>query len=172
MRHLKPGDSILELGNQTIYFGSSYGHPAKPMFEGLGYAHVSVDINGQDGAIECDLSKKLDLKSLNKMNHYDVVTDFGTSEHVKDFYNCWLNKWNACKENGLIVSENPKTGNWKGHGHHYLTKEFYKGFDTLEMGEHCAMGNCIDGLNIYSVVRKTGKFMTRKEFNKLEYYGE
>lgn len=174
MKYAKTGGKMLELGNQTIYFGNDYGKPAKPMFEAKGFQHISVDINGQDGVIKTDLSKQNDLtKHIGK---FDIVTDFGTSEHVqKSYYNCWWTKHFNCKEGGYIVSENPKTGNWKGHGFWYVTEKFFKnlaqsqGYDLIDIGEHPAMNNTKDGWNVYCVLKKINDdpFMTENEFNKL-----
>lgn len=175
MRYAKKGDSILELGNQTIYFGDDYGKPAKPMFEKMGFKHLSIDMNGEDGAKKSDLSVQSDFTGGFTRNKFDIVTDFGTSEHIEEsFYNCWWNKHTNCKTGGYIISENPKTGNWKGHGHHYLTEDFYRkladiqGYEIMELGEHPAMSNTTDGWNIYCVLKKlTDKFITEKQFNKL-----
>lgn len=180
MRYAKTGDSILELGNQIIFFGNDYGKPAKPMFEKMGLKHVSVDTNGQDGAIILDLSKKIPLQYyLCIANLFGIVTDFGTSEHVSNFYNCWLNKHSLCKIGGYIISENPKTGNWKGHGHHYLTESFYQklaymaGYEMMEIGEHPAMSNTTDGWNIYCVLKKLkDNFITKQQFKTLDYRNE
>ncbi len=180
MRYAKKGDSILELGNQTIYFGEDYGKPAKPMFEKAGFKHTSIDINGQDGAIPLNLSSTIlsfnDNVTEYELLGYDIVTDFGTSEHVENFYRCWQNKHNLCKINGYIISENPKTGNWKGHGPHYLTQSFYQklaymtGYEIMEIGEHPAMQNTTDGWNIYCVLKKLkDSFITQKQFETLDY---
>jgi hypothetical protein len=106
----------------------------------------------------------------------DIVTDFGTSEHVSNYYNCWLNKHNGCKVGGLIISENPKVNNWHGHGFHYLTKEFYTelckvaGYELIEVGEHAAMGNVTDGWNVYGVLRKVSDvFPSQSEFYALPF---
>ncbi len=174
MRHADIG-FILELGNQNIYFGDEYGSSAKPYLKKLGFLHTSVDINGQDGAEKMDLSKRISYNDI----LFDIVTDFGTSEHVKDYYNCWYNKHNWCKLNGIIISENPKTGNWPGHGFHYLTELFYQklaymvGYEILEIGEHAAMSNTTDGWNIYCVLKKRDKdFIPRKLFEKLDFRNE
>ena len=168
-KYLKDGDSILELGEQTIYFGDDYGKSAKPMFEKMGHKHTSIDANGQNGSLDYDLSVK------HYFDEFDIITDFGTSEHVREsLYNCWWNKHQACKIGGIIVSENPKTGNWAGHGQWYYTQDFYKnfakalGYGIMELGEHPAMHNTTDGWNIYCVLKKTkNEFITEKEFNKL-----
>lgn len=173
------GESILELGNQTIFFGEFWGKSAKPMFRALGYTHVSVDMNGKDGAIKCDLSKPCNFSSDNNCLYYDIVTDFGTSEHVKDFYLCWVNKHHNCKVGGLIISENPKTGNWPRHGHHYITEDFYTklaymaGYEIVEIGEFAAEHNEVDGWNIYSVLKKTRKeFISLIQFETLDFRNE
>lgn len=168
-KYLEPSFTMLELGNQNLYFNPHYGEVAKPYYESRGHKHVSVDINGKDGAISKNLGDPLELGE-----RFDIVTDFGTSEHVAGFYGCWKNKHDHCKLGGLIVSENPKTENWKGHGHHYLTQLFYRelaevmNYNILEIGEHPAMSNTKDGWNIYCVMRKNEEeFITKEEFNKL-----
>lgn len=90
------------------------------------------------------------------------------------FYNCWLNKHNFCKTGGLIISVNPKTGNWPLHGYTYLTKDFYTelekmaDYEILELGETAASGNTVDGYNIYAVLRKVGdRFPSFEEFKTL-----
>lgn len=176
MRYAKTGNQMLELGNQTIYFGDDYGKPAKPMFEKMGFSHISIDLNGEDGAVKSDLSIKTYYTIMVNCRAFDIVTDFGTSEHIKpSLYACWWNKHTNCKYGGYIISENPKTGNWKGHGYWYYTEEFYRnlakaqGYEIMELGEHPAMGNTTDGWNIYCVLKKikSNSFITKAQFNKL-----
>lgn len=177
IRHIKQCDRILELGNQTIYYGGDYGKPAKPMFEKMGYIHISIDKNGQDSALPLDLSYPIQevLADLGIKEKFDIVTDFGTSEHIENAYECWKNVHVLCKIGGLIICELPKTGSWKEHGFHYYTVEFFKEFAKLlnyeikELGEHPAMGNHIDGWLIYCVLKKTQyKFVSEKQFNQLK----
>jgi hypothetical protein len=107
--------------------------------------------------------------------------DAGTSEHVgtngkhdiKAIYNCWKNKHNLVKVGGFIVSENPKTGNWPGHGFNYYTTDFYKllagfgDYSLIDLGEHPAMGNTTDGWNVYCVMQKTKEeFISLEKFKK------
>ena len=77
------------------------------------------------------------------------------------------------------MCENPKTGNWEGHGNHYMTMDFYKQLEGLvdmeikELGEHPAMGNKKDGWNVYCVfTKKGGEFCSEKKFAKLDYRNE
>jgi hypothetical protein len=169
-KHKGNAKTMLELGSQNTYFDSEPTGIAKQYYQSQGFDHVSVDLNAEYGSIAKDLSQLHDLGT------YDLVTDFGTSEHVPDFYMCWLNKHKACKIGGLIISENPKVNNWHGHGYHYVTMEFYSefaklaGYEILEIGEHAAMGNVTDGWNVYAVLQKTkARFPSREVFEALPY---
>jgi hypothetical protein len=179
-KYINEQKTVLELGAQNLYVESYPSAPyADKYYTAKGLEYTCIDLNKENNAMELDLSIKQNL------DKFDIVTDFGTSEHVgidgkhdpKAFYNCWLNKHNACKIGGLIISENPKTGNWIGHGFNYVTENFYRqlaqsnGYEILEIGEHPAMNNITDGWNIYCVLRKTQeKFMTLTNFKKLEFY--
>ncbi len=179
-KYVKANDKVLELGAQNLYASEFEGSPyADLYYKRKQCKYTCIDLNEENNALNLDLSTKLSL------DKYNVVTDFGTSEHVgingkhdpKAFYNCWLNKHNACEIGGLIISENPKTSNWPEHGFNYVTENFYRqlaysnGYEILEIGEHPAMNNTENGWNIYCVLRKTqDKFMTLTNFKKLEFY--
>ena len=179
-KYVKENSKVLEFGAQNLYSCEWEGAPyADKYYSKKACDYTCLDLNKENNALELDLATKLSL------DKFDIVTDFGTSEHVgingkhdsKVFYNCWLNKHNACKIGELIISENPKTGNWPGHGFNYVTEDFYKqlaeanGYEILEIGEHPAMNNTTDGWNIYCVLRKTQeKFMTLTNFKKLSFY--
>lgn len=160
--------SVCELGAQNIYFGHDYGKYANLWYERKGLAYTCIDQNGENNAHVVDLGKE--QKFTEK---FDLLTDYGTSEHVDGFYNCWLNKWAL---SDLIISENPKTGNWPGHGQNYVTENFYKqiaretGAEIIKLGEHPAMSNTTDGWNIFCVLRKNGKFVSEDIFNQLEWH--
>ena len=163
--------TMLEFGSQNTYFDSEPMGVAKDYYTKQGFDHYSLDANGEYGSEVVDLSTDLGL-----LAQADIVTDFGTSEHVLNYYNCWLNKHNGCKIGGLIISENPKVGNWPNHGLHYLTKEFYTelskvaGYEIIELGEHPAMGNITDGWNVYCVLRKVSdKFPAAETFYRLPF---
>lgn len=167
---------MLELGCQNLYGNKDYGAVAVPYWREKGIDIVSVDIEG------CNEADVLDLDKFHgkrwKSEQFDIVTDAGTSEHCQDFYNTWKNKFFACKEGGYIVSENPRTGSWPGHGNHYVTTDFYQeleeiaDLEILKIGNHPAMGNTTDGWNVYCVMQKHGdKFPKREEFERLSYHG-
>lgn len=186
----KVSKSMIELGNQFAYIWAApfAGYPveyiarnqppwpvAKGMFERLGFTHTSVDINGQDGALAMDLSQPQVLPL--GTSQADIVTDFGTSEHVPDLYECQRNIWNFCKVGGLIFQVNPEPGSWPGHGRHYRSIGFYTAMaDTLDMEiihtrRDFACGNSKDGWNTWCCYRKkSAQFVERSTFEQLPVY--
>lgn len=108
-----PGLRMLELGNQRIrkcLLGVEV--PAKRIYELFGVYHVSIDLNGKDGALALDLGQPLpdDIKE------FDVVTNFGCIEHVGNQYEAWQNVHNACRAGGLMIHTLPEEGSWPKHG--------------------------------------------------------
>lgn len=174
------GGRVCELGAQNMY-DKDYGHNfpyAKDYYLGMGAPiYDCIDLSGENGAITQDLSKPLDLPEAYQ---YEFVTNFGTSEHVAEAYGCFKNIHNLVVKGGIVICENPKTGNWPKHGFHYMTKEFYTklaelcGYEILELGEHAAMGNITDGWNVYCVWRKTKdeKFISKAKFKELDLRAE
>lgn len=171
--------SVIEFGAQNNYAD----HPRNPymreFYEAKGIHYESIDLNGEAGAWKQDLSKKIFMEEWNQA---DMVTDFGTSEHIsagnifdwEKIHNCWENKFNLCKVGGIIYSDNPKTGNWPGHGAFYYTKEFYidlvlmAGCRIISLGDHPAMGNTLDGWEIYCILEKISEeFPTLEQFKTL-----
>lgn len=106
--------TLLELGNKKNPDGVY-----KDAFRSLGINHISVDWNGQDGAVKLDLRKPLCL------GDFDMVTNFGTTEHVDQQEPCWRNIHEAVKVGGWLVSMTPYPGDWTWHGEWYPTAEFY-----------------------------------------------
>jgi hypothetical protein len=146
-----------------------------------------------------------DSNAVTNRMEYDLVTDWGCGEHIvqaeeykpvsfhgghinsmyplgvknieEGYYNCWLNKFNLCKNGGVIISENPKSGSWPSHGYSYLTMFFYIGLceiadlEIIELGENAASGNNVDGWNIHCILLKTGNtFPSFEQFSELQIY--
>jgi hypothetical protein len=165
--------SVVDLGAQNDYRVPLPAPYTKDSYY-AGKYYQAIDISGENGSTPLDLSK---LHQFN--NEFDLLVDAGTSEHVgtngkhdiKAIYNCWKNKHNLVKLGGYIISENPKTGNWPGHGFNYYTEEFYRnlaaicGYNLISVGSVAAMGNYTDGWNVYAVLQKTKEdFCTLTEF--------
>jgi hypothetical protein len=98
-----PVETMIELGNKRTKELVWKDH-----FESMGISHTSIDLNGKDGALRLDLNFPIDLPPA------DVVTNFGTSEHVSNQEACFDNIDRLSKK--WIVHQVPLIGNWKGHG--------------------------------------------------------
>ena len=178
---------VMELGAQNLFDksyndinhgGQNEGAPfANIYYESKGIKYVCIDLNGENNAWKYDLSQPLH----SYFSGYNLVTDFGTGEHVKSAYNLFKNIHNLLNKGGIAVRENPKTGSWQQgicdgkHGYNYMTIEFYKqlaelqGYRIIELYEHAAMGNEVDGWLICCAYKKMNdfEFISEETFNKL-----
>lgn len=164
----------LLVGCQNMYDNQHYGQIAQKYYRELGQDVVSIDITGCQDSITHDLREPLE------MDKFDFISQHGTLEHVETregFYLAHKHLHDVLKMEGIIIHENPKAGNWKGHGNHYLTQDFYldlavlMDYNVLAIGEHPAMSNTKDGWNIYCVFQiidiTQKEFISEQEFNKL-----
>lgn len=120
------GTTMCELGNQHVRVPGIDYTIAKKYFKSLGFHHASIDMNGLDGAVRLDLSKVLALPGT-----CDVVTNFGTSEHIPDQPAVFENIHNLCRVGGIMVHAVPMTGNWENHGDYYYTVRFFTNLASL-----------------------------------------
>ena len=87
------GKSMLELGNKV-----DEGMVYKDVFTALGFYHVSVDLNAQNGAMPMDLREPIHFGT------FDMVTNIGTSEHVVDKQDVvWKNIVKSTKVGGVTI---------------------------------------------------------------------
>jgi len=168
------GESMLELGNKRknkmLY---------KDVFQRLGFRHVSVDMNGLDGALKLDLRKPLNLGT------FDMVTNIGTSEHVSqhDFNGqiaCWRNIVEAMHIGSVLVSIGPLQGSpkWLRHGRWYAQPQFYR--ELAELNGLEAERIYADSNQVYARLRKTeqvdfimpltGMYRNPNDLNKVDNY--
>lgn len=116
--------NMLELGNQMILKENSLkvkAIVAKAFFQEKGIHHTSFDINEKDGAIKINLSKPIKESYFNK---FDIVTNFGTTEHIENQNQVFQNIHNCCKVGGYIIHSLPEDGFWKGHSPYHYNSEF------------------------------------------------
>lgn len=74
-----------------------------------GCVYTSVDINNRNGAIGLDVRQPFDL------GEFDVVTNWGFSEHVSVQKPFWENAYNSMGEGGVFVGTTPKPDHWLNH---------------------------------------------------------
>lgn len=121
---------MLELGNKKTG-DVSY----KSYFTSLGFEHVSVDWNGQDGALKLDMREPLP-----DWEPFDMVTNFGCTEHVEIQAPIWESMHRLTKVWGVQIHMCPSPGDWWWHGNWYPTAKFYlqyaerNGYDIEHMG--------------------------------------
>jgi hypothetical protein len=111
--------NMIELGNIII---REINTSAKKYFSKLGVNHTSIDCNGKDGALPLDLRTVIDD---DRVKPADIVTNCGTTEHVKNQYMCFKNIHNFAKPNGFLFHLAPPLGKWRGHCSYYYTEEFF-----------------------------------------------
>ena len=168
------GDSMLELGNK-IKGKMVYKH----VFESLGFRHVSVDMNGLNGALRLDLRKPLNLGT------FDMVTNIGTSEHVSqhDFggqIECWRNILGAMHVGSVLVSLGPLQGSpkWLRHGRWYAQPQFYR--ELAEMNGLEVERVYVDDNQVYARLKriedvefqmpKNGMYRNPNDLNTIDNY--
>jgi len=106
------------------------------LIENMRATHVdSYDFSDYEGATKIhDLSVE-----INESEIYDTVIDLGTSEHIFNISQSFLNAIKLTKINGMIIHELP-SNNFCGHGLYQLSPEFFfalynkdNGFDETEI---------------------------------------
>jgi len=128
--------NILELGNQEVRSGEGFFEKTgKEYWTNQGLNHVSVDLNGKNGALKKDLTE-ID-QFLEFQNKFEVVYNSGTTEHVEPYesqYEAFRIIDFCTKVNGFMFHSVPEITNrdnngiWEAHCHYYYSKEF---FDNL-----------------------------------------
>ncbi len=131
---------MLELGNKK-----SDGVSYKSYFEAQGITHVSVDWNGQDGALKLDMREPLP-----DWEQFDMVTNFGCTEHIESQYNIWESMHRLCKVGGVQIHMCPSPGDWHWHGNFYPKQEFYRQYAERNgyRLDHLAIGREAPNRNI------------------------
>lgn len=174
---------MLELGSQQFHeiphgVGVSYMSYTGDYFRSVCQKFVSIDLNSEGGSVPLDLSFSIspgDDIGLESFNYFDVITDFGTSEHVSNLYSCRKTCHDFCKVGGHMVFINPMTGHWPGHGFHYFTKDHYIklaelcNYRIILLGSTPTMGNLSTGMQIKCVLQKVedNKFVSTKVWDEL-----
>jgi hypothetical protein len=110
---LPQGFSVCELGNQMMA-GGKVGTPAEAFYRRLGCGrYMSLDANGQATHLH-DLNTPIHLfkhhAKRDEILEFDLVTDFGTGEHIFDQAQVWRTLHDLTKPGGYIAFDRPATG--------------------------------------------------------------
>jgi len=109
---LPAGFSVCELGHQFMA-GGELDVPASEFYKRLGCGrYESVDANGK-GTVTADLNRPYVAFTGGPGFHtdfFDLVTDFGTGEHIFDQAQVWRTIHNLTKPGGYIAFDRPSQG--------------------------------------------------------------
>jgi hypothetical protein len=151
---------LLELGDQEHIF---LGGKCRDKWKNAYKSYTTLDLWNSPGVTSFDLSEYSP-----ESHSVDLITNFGTSEHVEPqegHYNCWLNMHKWLRVNGFLISEVPESGHWLGHGRFTYTHDFFKSFENigykvkiLKNIEYEKQGNLI-----FCILQKTEEFNFFKE---------
>ena len=137
--YFKNCNSVIDLGSQNIepshQVRAKYliQHPnpeskeiviTKDFYKHLGFSeYSSIDADGERGSLIYDLNQNLEQK-YNFRKKFDLVTNFGTSEHVFNQKNFFENVHNLTKVNGSIIHILPFEG-YFNHGYFNYQPSFF-----------------------------------------------
>lgn len=129
---------MLDLGNQWIRVDRKYVSPLRDYVEFFGVTYVSIDINGRDGALRYDLRERLPLDELGQ---FDLVTNFGTTEHIDKQSPTFENIHNLCRVGGIMVHAVPMAavdhGIWGYSPEWFSDLAVSQGYDPVLVGRFC-----------------------------------
>lgn len=110
--------SVCELGNQmySIMRGMKITKvPAIGFWKKLGCGrYESIDLNGKATKL-VDLNQPIPPQIQYELDRFDIVTNFGTSEHCFNLAQVWKTIHDLTKIGGYIATEQPMQG-WQDHG--------------------------------------------------------
>jgi hypothetical protein len=163
-------NTVADLGDQINYATPRQPHPyMSEWYRDNGVTeYISIDVNGKND------SKIWDMGDVIKTSkRFDLVVDAGCGEHIKNLYQCFANIHKLTKVGGFMLHENPRTGNWPEHGHHYFAESFYielaalTGYKILELKNTVAAHNHESGNNVFCLMQKLKEdFIEREQFPK------
>lgn len=119
---------ICELGSQII---ENRNIPAKKFYleEKKVLEHISLDLNGTYGSLKVDLCRPIPKRLLNRFN---LITNYGTTEHVNNQYQVFKNIHDMCRLNGIIIHTLPVENHWVNHCRYYYSQFFF-----MELAKLC-----------------------------------
>src|SRR5262249_26870598 len=81
--------------------------------------YIAFDLSGRNGSFKVDLCKDHSF-----IAQFDIVTNYGTIEHINKQYNAFKNMHDLCERGGLMLHALPVVGQWPGHGRYYYRLPF------------------------------------------------
>ena len=102
----------------------SYPITTQEFYEVLGINdYACIDVNGKNGALVYDLNTDI-LQNYGIDKTYDLVSNFGTTEHIFNQYQCFKNMHDLLKVGGLAIHILPFEG-YLNHGYFNYQPSFF-----------------------------------------------
>lgn len=169
-RWIRPTDkSICELGDQQFMLCFPFEELSytRVYWKNKGWKYLSIDLNGYGDSLMADLNENITLEE-----QFDIITDFGTCEHIADYYMAFKNVDKLCKIGGLMVHILPADNHWPNHGSWRAKRSFYiklgraQEYNIYDVHEEPTRIGGVDSDQIYVVYEKTKEgFIDRELFN-------
>ena len=172
------GVKVVELGDQRFYLPEPFKHMGiemtflKNFFDYYGVHHTSLDWHGENGALKVDFRLQIPPALI---EHFDILTNFGFTEHVNSQFMAWSNINDLIKVGGKIICELPGQANFPGHHEFpYYTLDFFQSLalkcgyeiDALRYQQHTVP---LAGQVVWAVLTKTkSEFISQEEFAEVE----
>jgi hypothetical protein len=123
------GKRMAELGDQKLHKDIALKPDGsrvwfKDWIEARGCHHYSIDIHGKNGSHPLDLNKliKDDFWHCN----FDIITNFGTAEHIDNQGVLWENIHNLGTTNSIFIHVLPEFGKYPlSHAKYFYDQEFF-----------------------------------------------
>jgi hypothetical protein len=169
------GLQICELGNQRFALDIPISSPvAKKYYEKQGAKHTSLDLNGKDGALKLDLDYPIPADMVEK---FDLLTNYGTLEHVNNQYQSFKNMHDLTKIGGCMIHALPLVNNWPNHCRYHYPETFSTAlaqaneYKVLSAKVRSNFYDKRDGedknLILVSFIKTKHDFMSETEFSRL-----
>jgi len=155
---LPAGFTVCELGNQ-FYRGDGGKSPAERWYGRLGCGrHTSLDANGM-ASHHVDLNHPLSVGLCAELGlgSFDLVTDFGTGEHIFNQAQVWQTLHDLVKVGGYIAFDRPMNG-WDDHCFYRIQPTLIldlaaaNGYKIRHLGAHTIQGH---GDLLFGLLQKT-----------------
>lgn len=157
-----------EFGNQGHYQGGS----AKRVYEERGVQHTSFDLNGLDGALPIDLGQPMPIIYINQ---FDVVTNYGTIEHINNQFQAFKNIHDICRKGGIMIQLLPLVENWPNHGRYHYSENFVKklaqlcNYRIVEYDIFSSLPRPLSKIIAVAYIKsKNNEFITKEDFYQIK----
>ena len=125
------GKNMLELGCQEIRKAVKAnleykGMAARGYFKSIGINCISIDKSSCHRAVVTNLKEPIRKEYI---NNFDIITNSGTTEHVKPFkgqYMSFKNIHDCAKVGGVMIHILPGFGSYYGHCQTYYDYDFFR----------------------------------------------